>query len=83
MLLAENGRRTKSSHEEGKINRNGRQFLTIPLGTPVEISFVPAPVINVELYATGITASEMKEIGMINCINVKLDDGRTITWNSE
>ncbi|MGK7953817.1 MAG: hypothetical protein AB4063_00905, partial [Crocosphaera sp.] len=62
---------------------NGRQFLTIPLGTPVEISFVPAPVINVELYATGITASEMKEIGMIKCINVKLDDGRTITWNSE
>ena len=64
-----------------KINRNNRNLLKIPIGTPVEISFVPAPVNNIKLYATGVIAREAYKIGMIQQVSVQLDDGRTIIWN--
>ncbi|MEM8780725.1 MAG: hypothetical protein AAGF26_18040 [Cyanobacteria bacterium P01_G01_bin.49] len=65
---------------DSRINRN-RKCLNIPIGTPVEISFVPAPVTNIKLYATGVTASHVKQIGMIKRVDVQLDDGRLIGWN--
>ncbi len=64
-----------------KINRNQRELLKIPLGTPVEITFVPAPVANVELYATGVIASQVEKVGMLKQVSVQLDEGRTIIWN--
>ena len=64
-----------------KINRNKRNLLKIPIGTPIEISFVPAPVNNVKLYATGVIASKAHKVGMIQQVSVQLDDGRTIIWN--
>ncbi len=66
---------------KAKINRTQRKLLTIPIGTPVEISFVPAPVINVELYATGVIAGEVEKVSMVRQVSVQLDDGRLIKWN--
>jgi hypothetical protein len=51
--------------KKAKINQNRRNLLKIPIGTPVEISFVPAPVVNVELYATGVIANEVEKVGMV------------------
>ncbi|MEA5512255.1 hypothetical protein VB715_21010 [Crocosphaera sp. UHCC 0190] len=61
-------------------SRNKEQMLNIPIGTPVEIIFVPAPVKNITLGATGAIASQPKRIGMITHVYVQLDDGRLIGW---
>ncbi|MGB5770322.1 MAG: hypothetical protein WBM32_10700 [Crocosphaera sp.] len=66
---------------KAKINRTQRKLLNIPIGTPVEISFVPAPVVNVELYATGVVISEVEKVGMVRQVSVQLNDGRRIKWN--
>ncbi|EAZ88322.1 hypothetical protein [Crocosphaera chwakensis] len=66
---------------KAKINRTQGKLLNIPIGTPVEISFVPAPVINVELYATGVVISKVEKVGMVRQVSVQLDDGRLIKWN--